>query len=84
MNNKTLPTCVENIELWSIMGKQKIIGWKSTLQLDKVDSMPPIRTAGIVECACKYAEGILHNLQNVCEPLLTMPSHNVFVLTDYG
>ena len=31
-------TWVENIELWWIMGKQKIPGWKSTLRLDKIDS----------------------------------------------
>ena len=39
LNNKNLLTCVKNIELWWIMGKQKIIGWKSTLRLDKIDSL---------------------------------------------
>ena len=38
LNNKILLTCVENNELWSIMGKQKILGWKSTFLLDKIDS----------------------------------------------
>ena len=31
LNDKALLTCVENIELLWIMGKQKIIGCKSTL-----------------------------------------------------
>ena len=34
-----LKRCAENNELWWIMEKQKSLGWKSTLQLDKIDSM---------------------------------------------
>ena len=37
LNNKPFSR-VENIELWWIMGKQKILRWKSTLRSDKIDS----------------------------------------------
>ena len=37
-----LLACVENIELWWIMGKQKFFGWKSTHGLAKIDSSIPI------------------------------------------
>ena len=39
---QTLLAWVENIELWWIMGKQKILGWKSTFRLDKIDSLTSI------------------------------------------
>ena len=36
--NSKLPW-VENVELRWVMGKQKIPGWKSMFQLDKIDSL---------------------------------------------
>ena len=44
--------------------------------------LPPIRAADIVECVCVCGWNLTKSTK--CEPLLTMPSHGVFVLTDYG
>ena len=44
--------------------------------------LPPVRAAEMVECVCRYVDGISKSAK--FEFLLTKSSHGVFVLMDYG